>query len=406
MPVRSPYAVLGVLLAAPCFLSAGCTALSTGAGSQPPALTERDLGLIGNNSAAIANQGLASLGDVLGDASGLRESKQSSPLVGNNSAALIGNNSAAYRVNALNAAGSVAWSDSGNWPTPLTASTSVSGVLSAVQGGTEFERYVYAHSVTGIESSPNSASVLQTAYQRTEDVLKSSYRQIGHYAIHFLIDQATGSPTQGAYLFTQDFTPSNGGSVRHLSMTHRYMLGANQNAGLDVETLTGVTSDGASVSMSMESQANAGSAADVVDMSPPGTSGAQTLVTVPANSLRYQQAGRIDVDGRSYAVTTDIGGALTSTAAVSTGSIDLVSFGVAASDSVKLHLSVTQGASGTLASSAELRDGNDAAIATVSLVPAAGIYLATFSNGATQAIPVDTVNKILSVATNHSNDNW
>lgn len=406
--------VLWTLIAGTFLLNVGCAGLNNGVFNPNTTLEERPSDLIGNNSAALVGNNAASLADkslsslnaTVVDVEGARMSKlignnaaslignNSAALIGNNAASLIGNNAASYRIAGFLPAPALTWSDTG-WPVDdgqlasgMTYTGTRTGTI-ADRGAVEV--YDYTHQLVDYVYGT------QERYHRVEHVVQSLARRLGEYVYDAYLDKTTGSPEQGFYVFTQTFTP-DGGVPLELKVKRLYNVSGGPGTSAVHLSMAGYTSTGASVSIQALSYLNS-NGTDQTAYLPNG--GAD--VPLKAATHHYEQTGRIDgADGASFALHTRFEGAASSHAM--TGSIDLETLGLPATDSLKVHFALDQPESGPVTYTGELRDGDGKAIATLEHLADRGVFRATFEGGATRDIPVTTIDKVLDLANQEVKD--
>ncbi len=408
--------VLWTLIAGSFLLNVGCTGLNTGVLNPNSQLKENQSSLIGNNSAALignnsaalignnaaslADKSLASLDATVVDAEGARMSKlignnaaslignNSASLIGNNSASLIGNNAASFKIATFLPAPVLSWTDSGTWPSPLTSGITVTGVRSgSIASKGEVERYTYSHELQ--EYEPTGSTMER--YHRVEQVVKSLGRRLGEYVFDAYLNKTDGSPDRGFYVFKQTFTPS-GGVPLELNTKRLYNTSGGDGTSVVHQFMAGYTSTGASVSLTTTSYLNPNSSAKTAY----GPNGGADI-PLKADTRYYAQSGTIEgVDGDSFSLSSKLEGSASSQDM--TGSIDIQTLGKSATDSVKIHFTVDQPASGHVTYTGELRDGADKSLATLEHKVDLGVFRATFEGGATRDIPVSTIDKVLDIA--------
>lgn len=130
----------------------------------------------------------------------------------------------------------IAWSDSGNWPTPLATGT-ITGVLSGQAAGQEVERYQYKHEILALNASLDAVA----AFRREEEVAKSMTRPLGRYVF------ISGVDSEQRPVMAVDFTPASG-IVRRFGVVD-FGPGGNYE-----RVYSGETPDGASGSMTVVTQ--------------------------------------------------------------------------------------------------------------------------------------------------------
>lgn len=402
--------VLWTLLAGTLLLNVGCVGLNNGVSSngtlkqqQSDLIGNNSAALIGNNSAALANKSLASLDSAVVDVEGARMSKlignnaaslignNSAALIGNNSAALIGNNAASYRIATFLSAPALTWVDSGNWPTTLASGLSVSGTRTgSIADKGAVEVYGYTHDLQEYVGST------MERYHRVETVTKSLGRRLGEYVFDGFLNKSGAD--QGFYVYKQKFTPA-GGVPLEVVLKRMYNVSGGSDTAVVHQFMSGYTSTGASVSLTTTSYTNANAAQKTASIP-----GSEATVTLKANTLSYVQSGTIEgVDGASFALDTTIEGPFPGS--TTTGTVDIRTLGRSATDSVKIHFALSQPASGPVTYTGELRDGADKPLATLEHLASRGVFRATFTDGATQDIPIATIDKVLDIA-NEGPKDW
>jgi len=302
--------------------------------------------LIGNNSASLIGNNSASL---IGNNSASLIGNNSAALIGNNSASLIGNNSASYRIMAL----SSAYTDTGE-SVPLQIGMPYSGEITSSENGLD-ENYRYTHLVEALDLT-GSGKQIATKFSRSEDVIKSKIRAVGHYAISGqFYKEANGSIQPATWVYRHEFTDPNTGRLNELVLhSHTALTGESQKVAVTDERLMGLTSRGALINLASTSSFDP-----------------------DAKTLAFEQSGAMVAEGATFSITTRINGSVGDVIEAA-GSLDLVSA------DQKFHLDIKQtGSQATFTPS--LRSKGGTALASVTYLQSQGVFRAVY-NDASQSV--------------------